>query len=68
MQITSSTKPLQYTHTHAHLPYIVLLPQLEAHLGLRTTSGECHLTDEIPCPYKPYGCPFMVIVGFSKQT
>ncbi|KAL5491326.1 hypothetical protein EMCRGX_G016596 [Ephydatia muelleri] len=33
--------------------------ELEAHLGLRTTSGECHLTDEIPCPYKPYGCPFM---------
>ncbi|KAL5491284.1 hypothetical protein EMCRGX_G016542 [Ephydatia muelleri] len=34
--------------------------QLEAHFGLRTTSGECHLTDEIPCPYKPYGYPFMV--------
>ena len=36
---------------------IAYVPQLEAHLHPRT--GDCPLA-VVPCPYKPYGCTFVV--------
>ena len=40
--------------------HLCFLPQLEAHLDPR--SGDCPLA-EVPCPFKPYGCTFVVSIA-----
>ena len=50
-------------HTHyvvqVAMPFLPLSLQLEDHLNPRT--GDCPLAD-IPCPFKPYGCTFVVSI------
>ena len=48
-------------HCMTHVVMLPLSPpQLDDHLHPR--SGDCPLT-EVPCPYKPYGCTFVVSRG-----